>query len=38
MDCGNYMYVSRVENAIIYVDVEDEYKEDVKTFIEEMGY
>ena len=35
---GNYMYVSRVENTIIYVDVEDEYKEDVKTFIEEMGY
>lgn len=35
---GFYMYVARVENTLIYLDVEEEYKEDAKAFIEEFGY
>lgn len=35
---GFYMYVARVENTIIYLDVEEEYKEEAKAFIEEFGY
>lgn len=35
---GFYMYVARVENTLIYLDVEEEYKEEAKAFIEEFGY
>ena len=35
---GFYMYVARVENTLIYLDVEEEFKEDAKAFIEEFGY
>lgn len=33
-----YMVVSRIENTVIYVDVEDSYKETVKTLLDEIGY
>ena len=35
---GFYMYVARVENTLIYLDVEEEFKEDAKAFVEEFGY
>lgn len=33
-----YMVVSRINNTVIYVDVEDRYKDAVKTLLDELGY
>lgn len=35
---GAYMYVARVENTLVYLDVDTEYKEEAQAFIEELGY
>lgn len=35
---GSYMYVIRVDNTVLYLDVEEEFKEDVQEFVEELGY
>lgn len=35
---GAYMYVSRVENTLVYLDVEEEYKEAAVEFIDALGY
>lgn len=35
---GNYQYLCRVDNTLLYIDVEDEYKDEVKDIIEELGY
>ena len=32
------MVVSRIDNTVIYVDVDDNYKENVKTILDELGY
>ena len=33
-----YRYLSRVENTLLYVDVDVKYNDEVKTFIDELGY
>lgn len=35
---GYYMYLSRVDNTLLYVKVDDIYKERVKSIIKELGY
>ncbi len=35
---GKYMYLSRIDNTLLYVDVKEEYKNDAKAFIRELGY
>lgn len=35
---GRYTILSRVNNTIMYVSVSDEYKNEVKEIIEELGY
>ena len=35
---GHYQYLCRVDNTLLYIDVEDEYKDEVKDIIEELGY
>ncbi|MBE5947349.1 MAG: hypothetical protein E7259_10510 [Lachnospiraceae bacterium] len=35
---GNYQYLCRVDNTLLYIDVEDEYKDEVKDIVEELGY
>lgn len=35
---GKYMVVSRIDNTVIYLNVEDKYKEDVKSLLDELGY
>ncbi len=35
---GKYMVVSRIDNTVIYVDADDNYKENVKTILDELGY
>lgn len=35
---GKYKYLSRVENTIIYIDVDEEYKDTIKETIKELGY
>lgn len=35
---GKYMYVSRIDNTLIYLDVSKEYKDEVKEIINELGY
>ena len=35
---GMYKVLSRIENTVIYVNVDEEYKEDVQTILEEFGY
>ena len=35
---GRYTILSRINNTIMYVSVSDEYKDDVKGIIEELGY
>ena len=35
---GDYMYLCRVDNTLLYIDVEDEYKDEVKDIVEELGY
>ena len=35
---GKYMVVSKIDNTVIYVDVEDNYKDTVKSILDELGY
>jgi len=35
---GSYKYLCRVDNTLLYVDVEETYKDEVKSFITELGY
>lgn len=35
---GKYMVVSRINNTVIYVDVNDSYKDTVKSVLKELGY
>ena len=35
---GYYMYLSRVENTLLYVRVPKSYKDDIKGFVKELGY
>lgn len=35
---GKYMVVSRIDNTVIYVDVDDNYKDTVKALLDELGY
>lgn len=35
---GYYMYLSRVDNTLIYVRVESKYKDNVKNTIDKLGY
>ncbi len=35
---GQYMYLSRVDNTLVYVDVKEEFKDEVKELIDKLGY
>lgn len=35
---GQYKYICRVDNTFIYADVAEEYKDEVKNIINELGY
>lgn len=35
---GYFMYICRVDNTLLYVRVEDSYKDTVKDLIKELGY
>lgn len=35
---GNYMVVSRIDNTVIYIDVDSNYKDEVKNILDEIGY
>ena len=35
---GKYMVVSRIDNTVIYVNVDDNYKDTVKDILDELGY
>ena len=35
---GYYMYICRVDNTLVYASVKDSYKDEVKEFIEKLGY
>lgn len=35
---GYFMYVARVDNTLLFVHVEDDYEDNVKTIIKELGY
>ena len=35
---GKYKFVSRVDNTVVYVDVDTTYQNDVKSIIKELGY
>lgn len=35
---GKYMVVSRIDNTIVFVDVDKEYKDTVNEFLEAIGY
>ena len=35
---GKYKYLSRINNTLIYVDVDESYKEVVKEIMKEIGY
>ena len=35
---GQYMVVSKINNTVIYVKVDDDYKNTVKDILEELGY
>lgn len=35
---GKYMVVSRIDNTVIYVKVDDSYKDTVKAILDELGY
>lgn len=35
---GKYMVVSRINNTVIYVNVDDNYKDTVKDILDELGY
>ncbi len=33
-----YMYLSRVDNTLLYIDIDKKYKDEVKSIVEELGY
>ncbi|MBQ8317784.1 MAG: hypothetical protein IJX85_05550 [Lachnospiraceae bacterium] len=35
---GDYMYLCRIDNTLLYIDVDDRYKEEVKEIIDELDY
>ena len=35
---GKYKYVSRINNTLVYVDVDETYKDTVKDIMKEIGY
>ena len=35
---GKYKYISRINNTMVYLNVEEEYKDEVKEIIKELGY
>lgn len=35
---GKYKMITRVENTVVYVDVDSEYKDDVEEIIKKLGY
>jgi len=35
---GTYKYLSRIDNTLVYVDVDEDYKDDVKEIMKEIGY
>lgn len=35
---GKYMVVSRINNTVIYVEVDDNYKDTIKSILKELGY
>lgn len=35
---GKYQYLSRIDNTLIYVDVDESYKDTVKDLMKEIGY
>jgi hypothetical protein len=35
---GNYMYICRVDNTVLFVNASDDYKDDIKAFVETLGY
>ena len=35
---GNYMVVSRIENTVVYLNVDTAYKDEVNKILEELGY
>ena len=35
---GYYMYLSKIENTLLYVKVKDTYKDNVKELVKELGY
>lgn len=35
---GDFMYLCRIDNTLLYIDVEDTYKDEVKEIIDELDY
>lgn len=35
---GKYKVVSRIDNTVIFLNVDDKYKDDVKSLLDELGY
>ena len=35
---GKYMYIARIDNTLIYIEVDEEQKQEIKTIIKELGY
>lgn len=35
---GDFMYLCRVDNTLLYVDVDDRYKDEVREIIDELDY
>lgn len=35
---GDFMYLCRIDNTLLYIDVDDRYKEEVKEIIDELEY
>ena len=35
---GKYKYLSRIDNTLVYIDVDESYKDIVKDIMKEIGY
>lgn len=35
---GKYKYISRIDNTVVYIDVDEQYKDTVKSIMKEIGY
>ena len=35
---GDFMYLCRIDNTLLYIDVDDSYKDEVKEIIDELDY